>query len=61
MEMSGNRTFQVMVKKRVRLEGAELEEYQRKEKENRENKADKKYTSRTVCCLYSVRGGYVCV
>lgn len=41
METNGSRTFQVMVKKRVRLEGAELEEYQRKEKENRENKTDK--------------------
>lgn len=42
MDGGGNRTLQLIVKKRVRLEGAELEEYQRKEKEIKENKIDKK-------------------
>uniref|UniRef100_A0A1B6EDG6 Cleavage and polyadenylation specificity factor subunit 2 n=1 Tax=Clastoptera arizonana TaxID=38151 RepID=A0A1B6EDG6_9HEMI len=37
----GNRTIQLLVKKRVRLEGAELEEYQRREKEQKENRNDK--------------------
>lgn len=38
----GNRTIQVEVKKRVRLEGAELEEYLQKERE-KEKEREKGY------------------
>ncbi|XP_075221606.1 cleavage and polyadenylation specificity factor subunit 2 [Lycorma delicatula] len=42
IQLGGSRTMNVQVKKRVRLEGAELEEYQRKEHEAKDKKPDKR-------------------
>lgn len=41
IDLGGNRTINLTIHRRVRLEGVELEEYQRKEREARESKIDK--------------------
>ncbi|XP_063222621.1 probable cleavage and polyadenylation specificity factor subunit 2 [Bacillus rossius redtenbacheri] len=40
IEEGGNRTLTIEVKRRVRLEGAELEEYQNRERENKETRQE---------------------
>lgn len=41
IENGGNRIIELQVKKRVKLEGAELEEYQRKEREKLDTTSEK--------------------
>lgn len=43
IDNGGNRTLELLVKRRVKLEGAELEEYQRKERERMEANTEKLY------------------